>query len=208
MADYYPLISRAVAGLDKNTGEARRAVYERARGALLAQLRGVTPALNESDITRERLALEEAIRKVEAESARQFVDTSRTPQPPPRLRPAEPEAPRAQPRDDAFRAAARPAAASPRPRAPELDQWDEAPRLPLRRSGARRRRRRRQGGRAGTQLRRCAGRDRRCRPRPHATAPKQVHVRPAAAVEPAPPRAIRCAGRIGARCRFRPQGFP
>jgi hypothetical protein len=90
MADYYPLISRAVAGLDKNTGEARRAVYERARGALLAQLRGVTPALNESDITRERLALEEAIRKVEAESARQFVDTSRTPQPPPRLRPAEP----------------------------------------------------------------------------------------------------------------------
>jgi hypothetical protein len=131
MADYYPLISRAVAGLEKNTGEARRAVYERARGALLAQLRGVTPALNESDITRERLALEEAIRKVEAESARQFVDTSRTPQPPPRLRPAEPEAPRAQPRDDAFRAAARPAAASPRPRAPEPDQWDEAPRAPV-----------------------------------------------------------------------------
>jgi len=132
MADYYPLISRAVAGLEKNSGEARRAVYERARGALLAQLRGVTPALNESDITRERLALEEAIRKVEAESARQFVDPSRSP-PAPRIRPAEPppEASRAQPRDDAFRAAASPrSSSSPRPRAPEPDRWDEAPRAP------------------------------------------------------------------------------
>src|SRR5262249_12900661 len=53
------------------------AIYERARQALLAQLRGVTPALEESDITRERLALEESIRKVEAESARQFVEASR-----------------------------------------------------------------------------------------------------------------------------------
>jgi hypothetical protein len=88
MADYYPLISRAVAGLEKNTGEGRRALYERARAALLAQLRGVTPALNESDITRERLALEESIRKVEAESARQFVEPSRQP-PAPKIRPAE-----------------------------------------------------------------------------------------------------------------------
>jgi hypothetical protein len=71
MADYYPLIARAVAGLDKNTGDARRALYERARAALVAQLRGVTPVLEESDVTRERLALEEAIRKVEGESSRQ-----------------------------------------------------------------------------------------------------------------------------------------
>src|SRR5262245_10852799 len=72
MADYYPLISRAVAGLEKNTGEARRTLYERARTALVDQLRGAAPALSESDITRERLALEEAIRKVEAESARRM----------------------------------------------------------------------------------------------------------------------------------------
>jgi hypothetical protein len=70
MADYYPLIARAVSGLDKNTGENRRALYDRARAALVAQLRGVQPALEESDITRERLALEEAIRKVEAETAK------------------------------------------------------------------------------------------------------------------------------------------
>ena len=70
MADYYPLIARAVSGLDKNTGENRRALYDRARVALVGQLRGVQPALEESDITRERLALEEAIRKVEAETAK------------------------------------------------------------------------------------------------------------------------------------------
>src|SRR5437762_10571262 len=77
MADYHPLIARAVAGLEKSTGEARRALYERARTALVAQLRGVVPALEESEITRERLALEEAIRKVEAESARHARETAR-----------------------------------------------------------------------------------------------------------------------------------
>src|SRR3954468_2263783 len=77
MADYHPLIARAVAGLDKNTGENRRALYERARTALVAQLRGVNPPLEESEITRERLALEEAIRKVEAESARHARETAR-----------------------------------------------------------------------------------------------------------------------------------
>jgi hypothetical protein len=95
MADYYPLIARAVAGLDKSTGEARRALYERARTALVAQLRGVTPALSESDITRERLALEESIRKVEAEAAkRPRLDApaeAPVPAPPPMAEPAPPE---------------------------------------------------------------------------------------------------------------------
>lgn len=72
MADYYPLISRAVAGLERNTGENRRSLYERARNALLDQLRSITPALSETEITRERLALEEAIRKVEADVARRM----------------------------------------------------------------------------------------------------------------------------------------
>src|SRR5262249_11488556 len=78
MADYYPLIARAVAGLEKNSGEGRRVLYERARTALVTQLRSVVPALGESDITRERLALEEAIRKVEAEAARQTREAARS----------------------------------------------------------------------------------------------------------------------------------
>ena len=39
MTDYHPLIARAVEGLDRGTGEARRALYERARTALVTQLR-------------------------------------------------------------------------------------------------------------------------------------------------------------------------
>jgi hypothetical protein len=79
MADYYPLIARAIAGLDPNApGESRRALYERARAALIAQLRSVQPPLSESEITRERLSLEEAVRKVESEAAQRARDASRT----------------------------------------------------------------------------------------------------------------------------------
>jgi hypothetical protein len=70
MADYHPLIARAVDGLGTSSGEARRALYERARAALVSQLRSIDPPLSEADITRERLALEDAIRKVEAETVR------------------------------------------------------------------------------------------------------------------------------------------
>ena len=78
MADYYPLIARAIAGLDPSApGESRRALYERARSALIAQLRGVDPPLSESEITRERLSLEEAVRKVESEAAARARDLSR-----------------------------------------------------------------------------------------------------------------------------------
>lgn len=90
MADYYPLIARAVAGLAINSGENRRALYERARTALIGQLRSVEPPLSESDITRERLALEEIIRKVESEAAQR---ARRAPESP--VRPRTPEPPRA-----------------------------------------------------------------------------------------------------------------
>src|SRR5581483_8310560 len=78
MADYYPLIARAIAGLDPQApGESRRALYERARAALIAQLRSVEPPLSESEITRERLSLEEAVRKVESEAAQRAREASR-----------------------------------------------------------------------------------------------------------------------------------
>jgi hypothetical protein len=76
MTDYYPLIARAVEELDRSTGEARRALYERARKAV-AQLRS-NPALLEADIAKECLAVEEAIRKVEAEAAGKSRTETRT----------------------------------------------------------------------------------------------------------------------------------
>ena len=70
MADYYPLISKAVAGLDIGAPvETRRALYERARVALSDQLRALSPPFSEAEIACERLALEEAVRRVEVEAA-------------------------------------------------------------------------------------------------------------------------------------------
>jgi class 3 adenylate cyclase len=69
---YDRLIARAVSGLDRSTAEARQAVYEQARKALVAHLRFNQPALSNVHITRERLVLEEAIRKVETEAAREL----------------------------------------------------------------------------------------------------------------------------------------
>ena len=47
----------------------RTPIYERARTALIAQLRSLDPPLTEADIERERVALDEAIARVEAERA-------------------------------------------------------------------------------------------------------------------------------------------
>jgi len=64
--DYDRLLARAVKGLDMSTANVRQAVYERARNALVAQLRFNQSSLSKADIAKERLALEDAIRKVEA----------------------------------------------------------------------------------------------------------------------------------------------
>jgi hypothetical protein len=69
VTDYYPLLSRAVAALDTNTAGSRHALYDRVRAAQLAQLRKLDPALPKSEIARERVALEDAVRNVEAEAA-------------------------------------------------------------------------------------------------------------------------------------------
>lgn len=70
MAEFYEVLKRAVGALPESSGDARRAVYERARKALIAQLEGFSPPLTPSEITSQRLSLEEAIRKVEGEAAR------------------------------------------------------------------------------------------------------------------------------------------
>ncbi len=69
MADYKELIRRAVQALPENNGAARRAVYEKARAALVGQLRGLNPPLAARDITQHRLQLEDCIRQVEQEAS-------------------------------------------------------------------------------------------------------------------------------------------
>ena len=66
MADYYPLIARAVEALSVKSPDLRRAVYERARSALTDQLRALDPPVSEADIAREQLSLDRAIDQVEA----------------------------------------------------------------------------------------------------------------------------------------------
>jgi hypothetical protein len=62
MADYFPEISRAITQLQTNDIESRRALYERARIALVEQLRDI---LNDSQLRVEQMDLEKAIRRVE-----------------------------------------------------------------------------------------------------------------------------------------------
>lgn len=104
MADFHPILARAIAGLTDKSPEARKAVYDRARAALLTQLRSLDPPLSEADITRERLSLDEAVSRIEAEitlaealepsfppeaAAERAAPAPRAPQPPP-PRPAAP----------------------------------------------------------------------------------------------------------------------
>ena len=69
MAEYYAVLSKAVAGLDVNSPESRRAVYDKARNALIGQLKAIDPPLPTAEISRQRLELEEAIRRVERETS-------------------------------------------------------------------------------------------------------------------------------------------
>ena len=74
------------------TPETRRNVYERARQALIGQLRKIDPPVPESDIERESSALDEAVAKLEAElSAKAKTDATVKPATsPPRSTPVPP----------------------------------------------------------------------------------------------------------------------
>lgn len=69
MADYYPLLAKAVAGLPNASLDARRAIYERARKALFNQLRNLDPPVPETVVEAEARDLETAVARLEAEIA-------------------------------------------------------------------------------------------------------------------------------------------
>lgn len=99
MADFHPILARAIAGLTDKSPEARRAVYDRARTALLAQLRSLDPPLSEADITRERLSLDEAVSRIEAEIAlAEAIEPSLPPLPAEETPPAPSARPQSEPK--------------------------------------------------------------------------------------------------------------
>jgi hypothetical protein len=76
MAEFYAVLKKAVAGLHPNAHDARRSVYDKARAALVGQLKAINPPLSTSEISRQRLELEEAIRRVERESSQGYTGPS------------------------------------------------------------------------------------------------------------------------------------
>jgi len=84
MADYYSLISRAVAALDTTNFEARRAIYNHARAAQSEQLHN--RPFNKKDFDHERLMLEDAISRIEIEVTGGRIATG--PSPGTRVRPS------------------------------------------------------------------------------------------------------------------------
>lgn len=67
MADYYSVILNAVGKLDPNTVDARRAIYQRARRAMLDRLRGVEPPLPKAVVDAELDEFDQAVERVEAQ---------------------------------------------------------------------------------------------------------------------------------------------
>jgi len=90
MADYYPVLARAVSRLSENNARTRHELYERARGIVLEELRKRDP----EKLAPEQAALEAAVLRLEAEASAQQAPvraaaappaarTAPAPQPPP-----------------------------------------------------------------------------------------------------------------------------
>ncbi len=92
MADYYPLLARALEALPDRSPDLRHTVYERARAALIGQLRSLDPPLSEADIEAERVSLDRAIARLEIEHGGVPEPEPAPPEPPPREAPRVPEA--------------------------------------------------------------------------------------------------------------------
>jgi hypothetical protein len=115
MADYKELLRRAVEALPENNGAARRAVYEKARAALVGQLRAITPPLAARDITTHRLQLEDCIRQVEQEASEANIAGLSQEPPPPTLPPVFASEARAKAPPKPVAEAARPAEPKAKP---------------------------------------------------------------------------------------------
>jgi hypothetical protein len=79
MADYYPVLARAVSGLSNSDAKARQELYARARTIVIEHMRNQNRQESAPETRREQAALESAIRRVEAETfsqARVSKDTS------------------------------------------------------------------------------------------------------------------------------------
>lgn len=123
MVDYVPVLNNAVAALNPNTPEARRALYDRARRALVDGLRASDPGLSDTDLRTQSAALEAAIRQVESQStggAAPRAEPAAAP-PPPRMPPpaAAVRVPPPPPSSRPTPAVAPPVAAAPAPPAEE-----------------------------------------------------------------------------------------
>ena len=68
MAEYHTVIARAVSELAANNPEARQDVYERARKTFDLVVQGRQPQITALEILHQQVALEDAIRKVEADA--------------------------------------------------------------------------------------------------------------------------------------------
>lgn len=68
MADYYPILARAVSGLEVNSAQARQEIYEHARAVLIVHLDRTDPQRSALKIISEWIAFEAAVRRVEAKS--------------------------------------------------------------------------------------------------------------------------------------------
>ncbi|MDR1828791.1 MAG: hypothetical protein LBR29_10705 [Methylobacteriaceae bacterium] len=76
MADYYPLLVRALENIANPRPETRRKVYEKVQAALLTQLRSAQPPLSETDILRECQALDDAVLAVEQQYQAMYVESA------------------------------------------------------------------------------------------------------------------------------------
>ncbi len=122
MADYQSLLNRAVDNLpNASVAAARQAIYDRARAALVTQLRSLRPPLPDSDIEREERALDKAIAQVE----QQFEATDALPE-------AAPETGSASPQPSAPNRAAGP----PAPKPAESPARAAPPAVPVASAGA------------------------------------------------------------------------